>query len=57
MTTNLPTKEELEEINELSCAIGHVVLQWGFVELNLNLCLGMIYSIYGGNKIAKKPKI
>lgn len=52
-----PTKAEKAEINELCCAIGHVIVQWGFVEHNLYICLAYIYHNFGGNKITKKPKI
>jgi hypothetical protein len=48
---------EIKEINELCLAIGHVVVQWGFVEHNLNLCLGWVYFAYEGKKIAKRKKI
>jgi len=51
------TKDEIKDINELCLAIGHVVVQWGFLEHNLNLCLGWVYSAYGGKKIAKRKKM
>jgi hypothetical protein len=51
------TKSEIDEVNELSCAIGHVVVQWGFVEHNLYICLAYIYQNFGGNKIANNKKI
>jgi len=54
---NHPTPELLSEIDQLCCAIGHVIIQWGFVEHNLTLCLSWIYFDYGGNKIADKIKI
>jgi hypothetical protein len=52
-----PTKSAIAEVNELCCAIGHVVVQWGFVEHNLTLCLANIYSNYGGDAITEKQKI
>ena len=52
-----PSNPEIEGVNELCCAIGHVVVQWGFVEHNLNICLSIIWHTFGGNKIAKKRKI
>lgn len=48
-----PTKLEISELTELCCAIGHVVVQWGFVEHNLNFCVATIYSKYGGNDLIK----
>lgn len=35
----------------------HVVVQWGFVEHNLTLCLANVYSNYGDDKISEKQKI
>jgi hypothetical protein len=57
MVNNHPTPAVLSEIDQLCCAIGHVVVQWGFVEHNLTLCQAWIYSNYGGKKILKEPKM
>jgi hypothetical protein len=52
-----PSKSEITEANELCCAIGHVIVQWGFVEHNLNICVSTIWHNFGGNKIAKTIEI
>jgi len=51
---NLPSDLEL---NELCRAIGNVVIQWGFVDHNLYLCLGIIYGKYGGKDKTDNDKI
>jgi len=52
-----PANPKIEEVNDLSCAIGHVVVQWGFVEHNLYICLAYIYHNFGGKKLAKNQEI
>jgi len=48
--------QNFNKLTELCCAIGHVVVQWGFVEHNLNFCIAVIYSKYGGKDIVKNHK-
>jgi hypothetical protein len=41
-----PTKIEIDAINELSYPIGHIVLQWSYVDHNLDCCIKIISTDY-----------
>ena len=50
-------KLELESINNLFAPVGHIVLQWSYVDLNLELCLNIISEDYDTiNLIPTKSK-